>query len=169
MVTKLTNANTCIKVAYITNIVCLIHVSITVVAILSKPRHKFVNSKTFVISSLAHLPKDGHERGRNMFHSVTGMALAHCILGKFLGVVSPCFPPPLDVPTFAPRCLYVRKDARDPSSERWNCGPDIWLVILLQFRLPYKFRDPLNAANLVHETGGFTSLRRKAWWGDISP
>ena len=25
---------------------------------------------------------------------VTGMALAHCILGKFLGVVCHCFPPP---------------------------------------------------------------------------
>ena len=53
---------------------------------------------------------------------VTGMAVAHCILGKFLGVVCHCFPPPLDVPTFANRCLYVRNDARDPSSERWNCG-----------------------------------------------
>ena len=56
---------------------------------------------------------------------VTGMALAHCILGKFLGVVCHCFPPPLEVPTFAARCLYVRNDARDPSSERWNCGPEI--------------------------------------------
>ena len=50
------------------------------------------------------------------------MALAHCILGKFLGVVCHYFPPPLDVPTFAARCLYVRNDARDPCSERWNCG-----------------------------------------------
>ena len=56
---------------------------------------------------------------------VTGMALAHCILGKSLGVVCHCFPPPLDVPTFAARCLYVRNDARDPSSERWNCGREI--------------------------------------------
>ena len=46
------------------------------------------------------------------------MALAHCILGKFLGVVCHCFPPPLDVPTFAARC---RKDARDPSSEHKMC------------------------------------------------
>jgi len=38
---------------------------------------------------------------------VTGMALAHCILSKFLEVVCHCFPPPLDVPTFAARCLYV--------------------------------------------------------------
>ena len=56
---------------------------------------------------------------------VTGMALAHYNLGKFLGVVCHCFPPPLDVPTFAARCLYVRSDARDPSSERWNCGREI--------------------------------------------
>ena len=34
---------------------------------------------------------------------VTGMALAHCILGKSLGVVCHCFPPPLDVPTLAAR------------------------------------------------------------------
>jgi hypothetical protein len=31
----------------------------------------------------------------------TGMALVRCILDKFLGVVCHCFPPPLDVPTFA--------------------------------------------------------------------
>ena len=36
---------------------------------------------------------------------VTGMALAHCILGKFLGVVCHCFPPPLDIPNLAARCL----------------------------------------------------------------
>ena len=76
------------------------------------------------------------------------MALAHCILGKFLGVVCHCFPPPLDVPTFAARCLYVRIDARDPSSERWNCGRERCPVILLKFRLPRKFRDLLHAANL---------------------
>ena len=38
----------------------------------------------------------------------TGMALAHCILGSFLGVGCHCFPPPLDVPTFAARCLHVQ-------------------------------------------------------------
>ena len=37
----------------------------------------------------------------------TGMALAHCILGSFLGVVCHCFPPPLDVSTFASRCLHL--------------------------------------------------------------
>ena len=38
----------------------------------------------------------------------TGMTLAHCILGSFLGVACHCFPPPLDVPTFASRCLHVQ-------------------------------------------------------------
>ena len=89
---------------------------------------------------------------------MTSMALAHCILGKFLGVVCHCFPPPLDVPIFAARCLYVRNDARDPSSGRWNCGRERCPVILLKFRLPRKFRDFfLHAANLRHGTDGFTS------------
>ena len=88
---------------------------------------------------------------------MTGMALEHCILGKFLGVVCHCFPPPLDVPTFATRCLYVRNDARDPSSERWNCGRERCPVILPNFRLPPKFRDLLHAANLRHGTDSFTS------------
>ena len=38
----------------------------------------------------------------------TGMALAHCILGSFLGVGCHYFPPPLDVPTLASRCLHVQ-------------------------------------------------------------
>ena len=85
------------------------------------------------------------------------MALAHCILGKFLGVVFHCFSPPLHVPTFAARCLYVRNDARGPSSERWNRGREICPLILPKFRLPHKFRDLLYAANLRHGTDGFTS------------
>jgi len=43
---------------------------------------------------------------------VTGMALAHCIVGKFLGVVCHCFPPPLDVPTLAARCLRPQRRER---------------------------------------------------------
>ena len=50
----------------------------------------------------------------------TGMALVRCILGKFLRVVCHCFPPRLDVPTFAARYLHARNNARDPSSERWR-------------------------------------------------
>ena len=52
----------------------------------------------------------------------TGMALVRCILSKFLGVVCHCFPPRLDVPTFATRCLHIRHNARDPCGVRWNCG-----------------------------------------------
>ena len=84
--------------------------------------------------------------------------LAHCILGKFLGVDYHCFPPPLDVPTLAATCLCVRSDARDPSSERWNCGRERCPVVILpKFRLPRKFRYLLHAANLRHGTDGFTS------------
>ena len=88
---------------------------------------------------------------------MTGTALAHCILGKFLRVVCHCFPLPLKVPTFAARCLYVHNDARDPSSERWKYGREICPVILPKFRLPHKFRDLLHAVNLGHGTDGFTS------------
>jgi len=44
---------------------------------------------------------------------VTGMGLAHCILGKYLGVVCHCFPPSLDVPTLAAR--YLRTQRRERS------------------------------------------------------
>jgi len=43
---------------------------------------------------------------------MTGMAMAHCILGKFLGVVCHCLPPPLDVPTLATRCLRTQRRER---------------------------------------------------------
>ena len=88
---------------------------------------------------------------------MTGVALAHCILCKFFGVVCHCFPPPSDVPTSAARCLYVRNDARDPSSERRNCWRGRCPVILPKFRLPLKFRDLLHATNLRHCTDGFIS------------
>ena len=100
---------------------------------------------------------------------MTGMALAHCILGKFLGVVYHCLPPPSDVPTFAARCLYVRNDARDPSSERWNSGREIFPVILPKFRLLRKFRDPLHTANLRHGTDGFTSPPKEGALKIFSP
>jgi len=100
---------------------------------------------------------------------VTRMALANCILGKFLGVVCHCSPPPLDVPNFAASCLYVRNDARDPSSERWNCGREIFPVILPKFRLPRKSGDLLHAANLRHGTDGFTSPPKEGVLWIFSP
>ena len=94
---------------------------------------------------------------------MTGLALALCILGKFLEVVCHCFPQPLDVPNFAARCLYVRNAARDPSGERWGCGREICPVILPKFRLPRKFRYLLHAANLRNETEALLPLRRKVY------
>ena len=99
----------------------------------------------------------------------TGMALAHCILGKFLGVVCHCFSPPLDVPTFTARFLYVPNDARDPIRERWNCEREICPVILPKFRIPLKFRDLLHAANLRHGTDGFTSPPKEGVLRIFSP
>ena len=83
---------------------------------------------------------------------VTGMTLAHCILGKFLGVVCLCFPTPLDVPTLA-------------ASGREICP----VVILPKFRLPLKFRDLLHAANLRHGTDGFTSPPKEGVLRIFSP
>ena len=100
---------------------------------------------------------------------MTGVALAHCILGKVLGVVCHCFPPPVDVLTFVARCLYVRNDARDPSSGRWNCERESCPVILPKFRLPLKFRDLLHAANLRHGTDGFTSPPKEGVYGFFRP
>jgi hypothetical protein len=60
----------------------------------------------------------------------TCIALARRILGTFLGVVCHFFPLPLDVPTFAVRCLRVPKNTSAPSSERWNCGRESCPVIL---------------------------------------
>jgi hypothetical protein len=45
------------------------------------------------------------------------MALAHCILGNFLGVGCHCFPPPLAVPTFSARCLHVQRREGPPAAE----------------------------------------------------
>jgi hypothetical protein len=33
-----------------------------------------------------------------------------------------------------PPCPY---DARDPSSERWNCGRECWQVILPEYQIPH--------------------------------
>ena len=80
---------------------------------------------------------------------VTSMALAHCILGKFLGVVCHCFHPPLDVPTLGATGASIRKDVRYPSSERWNCVRERCPVVILpKFQLPRKFRNLLHASNL---------------------
>jgi hypothetical protein len=101
----------------------------------------YLNSALKVLSGLNIFPRGTKKKSYIMLTSViiqplgqvwqepepiqaTGMALAHCILGKFLGVVCHYFPLPLDVPTFAARCLHVPNNVSAPSSERWNCGQE---------------------------------------------
>jgi hypothetical protein len=67
----------------------------------------------------------------------TGMALARCILGKFLGLVCHWFPLLLDIPTLPTNCLHIPNNASTSSSERWNCGQEWCLVILPKWRLFY--------------------------------
>ena len=86
------------------------------------------------------------------------MALAHCILGKFLGVGCHCFPPPLDLPTFSGRCLHVQRRERPLAAEGGTLrGREMFPQISSRIRLPRNSRDLLYAANLRHGTDGFTS------------
>jgi len=86
----------------------MLHPTLSAVACLALPKvytlsrnqrdlEKTIHSLVFSLEGRAwQEPESSH---------VTIMALAHCILGKFLGVVCHCFPLPLDVPTLAARCL----------------------------------------------------------------
>jgi hypothetical protein len=86
------------------------------------------------------------------------MTLAHCILGKFLGVGCHCFPLPLDVPTFSARCLHVQRRERPLAVEGETLlGWEMFRQISSRIRLPRNSRDLLHAANLRHGTDGFTS------------
>jgi len=86
------------------------------------------------------------------------MALAHCILGKFLGVGCHCFPPPLDDPTFSARCLHVQRRESPPAAEGGTPrGREMFRHIWPKIQLPRNLRDLLLAANLRHGTDGFTS------------
>ena len=68
----------------------------------------------------------------------TGMALAHCILGKFLGVGCHCFPLPLDVPTFSARCLNVQRRVRPLAAEGGTLhGREMSRQISSRIRLPH--------------------------------
>jgi hypothetical protein len=65
------------------------------------------------------------------------MVLAHCILGKFLGVCCHCFTPPLDIPTFSARCLHVRRRERTLTVEGATLrGREMFRQISSRIRLP---------------------------------
>jgi hypothetical protein len=86
------------------------------------------------------------------------MALAHCILGKLLGVGCHCFPPRLDIPTFSVRCLHVQRREIPLAAEGGTLrGRQMGRQITTTIRLPRNCRDFLHAANLRHGTDGFTS------------
>jgi len=98
------------------------------------------------------------------------MALAHCNLGKFLGVGCHCFPPPLDVPTFSARCLRVQQRERALATEGGTLrGREMFRQISSRIRLPRNSRDLLHAANLRHGTHGFTSPPKEGVLRIFSP
>jgi hypothetical protein len=98
------------------------------------------------------------------------MALAHCILGTFLGVGCHCFPPPLDVLTFSARCLHVQRRDRSLAAEGGTLrGREMFRQILSRIRLSRNSRDLLHAANLRHGTDGFTSPPKEGVLRIFSP
>ena len=79
------------------------------------------------------------------------MALAHCILGKFLGIVCHCFPPRLDVPTFCARCLHAQRPETPLAAEGGPLhGREMFRKISSRIRLPRN-----------SGTEGFTSPRKE--------
>jgi hypothetical protein len=111
----------------------------------------------------------GRSGQRPELSQATGMALVRCILGKFLGVVCHCFPPRLDVPTFATRCPHVCHEARDTQRRK----VELWARILsgnfAEMTTSTPFRDLVHAANLRHGTDGFTSPPKEAVLRTFSP
>jgi len=96
------------------------------------------------------------------------MALARCILGKFLGCYF--FPPPLDVPTFSARCLYVQRREKPLAAEGGTLrGRELFQQIWPRTRLPRNSMDLLLAANLRHGTDGFTSPLKEGVLRTFSP
>ena len=74
----------------------------------------------------------------------------------------------LDVPTSAARHLHAR-EARDPSSERWNCVGENVPVILPKWRLPR--HSGIFYMPQIYDMGltALLPLRRKACWGFFRP
>jgi hypothetical protein len=87
----------------------------------------------------------------------TSTALAHCILGMFLGLGCQFFLPPLDVPTFSAKSLHVQRRERPLAAEGGTPrGREMFRKISPRIRFPGNSRDLLHAANLRHGTDGFT-------------
>jgi hypothetical protein len=98
------------------------------------------------------------------------MALAHCILSKFLGVGCHFFLPSLDVSTFSARCLHVQRRERPLAAEgKILRGREMFRQIPSTIRLPRNCKDLLHAANLRHGTDGFTSPPKEGVLRIFSP
>ena len=96
---------------------------------------------------------------------MTCMGLAHCILGKSFGVLCHCFPPSLDVFAFTARCLYVRNNARDPSSESWNLWARNFPLILPKLRLDLRLYFPSEG----RRTDDFFALQIRRFRQSLNP
>ena len=97
------------------------------------------------------------------------MALAHWILGKFLGVGCHCFPPPLDVPTFSARCLHIQRRERPLAEGGTLHGREMFRQISSRIRLPRNSINLLHAANPRHGRDGFTSHPKEGVLRIFSP
>ena len=87
--------------------------------------------------------------------------------GQVLGMVCNCFPPPLDVPTFAVKCLYVCKDVQAAK------GGIVGEKFVREFCLNSDFHLNLGIFYMpqIYDMGPtiLLSLRRKACRGFFRP
>ena len=91
------------------------------------------------------------------------MALAHCILGKLLGVGCHSFPPPLDVPTFSARCLHVQRRERPLAAEGGNLrGREMFRQISSKNNPNILHVKPLHTQRIT-VWSGFSELRVNDW------
>jgi len=111
-------------------------------------------STIIIIIGIQPLGRSGQ---RPELSQATGMALVRCNLGKFLGVACHCFPPLFDVPTFhhqvPPRPAWRERSQR----QKWELWARMLSGNFAEMTTSTPFRDLLHAANLRHETDGFTS------------
>ena len=114
-------------------------------------------------SSLVFSPKAGYGRNQSPVRRPVWL-WAHCNLGSFLGVGCHCFPPPLDVPTFASRCLHVQVIWETSIRERRNYGREMAGQFCLWFRLPRKPRVLWHAAQICDMGDIFKDLSVSTVW-----
>ena len=96
-----------------------------------------------------------------------GMALARCILCKFLGVGCHFFPQLLDVPTFSVGCLHVQRRERPLAAEGGILrGREMFGQIWPRIRFP---RNSMDLQICDMGPTALLPLRRKACWGFFRP